>query len=633
MDVIGRLKRASWRGWRGYAEAIAMVAVWAIFATMPVDAVIGGARFLAIAITVLVASALCGPGPGGLVLVACTAVGIALNAEFAANFPFRFGMQVGLLWLLSSAIVTTIALLKNSRRQVAAGERRTRESIEATERLAREFGLLIDSATNYAIHMLDPQGRVTIWNTGAERIAGWQDREILGQHCAVFYPAEDAAAGKPQADLQRAAEAGRLEEERWRVRRDGSEYLANVTATALYDSAGTLVGFGEVIRDITDQRAAESAIEAREMQLRSILETVPDAMLVVDDRGELTSFSATAERLFGYGAGEVLGSNVNLLMPPEGHEAFDGPLDRYLLSGAWRALAGPRRVLGRHRDGATFPLELAVGEAVGGGRRVYTGFIRDLTAKERTEARLQELQSELLHVSRLSAMGTMASTLAHELNQPLTAVANYLDAARDLVAMPRDDAIAGMLQEAVSEASAQAIRAGNIVRRLREFMAKGEVDKQVEPLAALVEEACVLGFAGARERGVGWQLAQAAGPVAVLVDRVQVEQVLINLMRNAVEALAEHGAAGGTVRVSTDTRPRSFVQVTVADNGPGLAPHVAQNLFGAFVSTKRDGLGLGLSICRTIVEAHGGRIWADSAPGEGTSFHFTLPRADTEQER
>lgn len=503
--------------------------------------------------------------------------------------------------------------------------RRSRRSAPRSHMLS-ELSLLIDGATNYAIYMLDTEGRVTIWNAGAQRIKGWSEAEVLGRHTSIFYPREDIDSGKPLRDLALAKERGRLEEESWRLRRDGTEFLASVTITALWDARGRHVGFGKVIHDVTDQRATESVIEARENQLRSILATVPDAMVVIDDRGTITSFSVTAERLFGYAEAEVLGRDVALLMPPADKSTHHAHIARYMASGDRHIIGTTRRVFGQRRDGTTFPLELAVGEAAGGGQRMFTGFMRDLSAKEETEAHMASLQDELIHVSRLSAMGTMASTLAHELNQPIAAVANYVEGSIDLLDRNLEEH-RETVREALKDAAGEAFRAGHIVRRLRTFVTRGEVEKRVEPLPLLVEDACALGLAGSAERGITCRQLIAADAGPVLVDRIQIQQVLVNLMRNAMEAMP----AGGALEIRA-TAEGGHAHLIVADNGPGLSADVRDRLFEAFASTKREGMGLGLSICRTIVEAHGGRIWAAPRPGGGTEFHFTLPRTEHEVE-
>jgi two-component system, LuxR family, sensor kinase FixL len=494
--------------------------------------------------------------------------------------------------------------------------------------LADELGLLIDGATNYAIYMLDPEGRVTIWNRGAERIKGWTEAEIIGRHVSIFYPPEEVAAGKPEADLSRANARGRFEENSWRLRKDGSEFLASVTITALHDDAGALRGFGKVIRDITDEKAAETALEQREEHLRSILATVPDAMIVIDESGIVTSYSATAAHLFGYAQEDVIGANVSMLMPGAERERHDSYLSNYLMTGNAHIIGSSRLVTGLRKNGETFPIELAVGEALSGGQRIFTGFIRDLTERQRTALRVQELQSELIHFSRLSAMGTMASTLAHELNQPLTAIANYLETTRDMLVESDPETLA-LVRDALDDAAQQSLRAGQIVRRLRDFVARGDIEQHPEPLAALVREATTLGLIGAHEAGVAVTMEFHSEADSVLVDRVQIQQVTVNLLRNAIHAMRE--TMTRALLITTAPEAEGFIEVTIADTGIGIAADMRDRLFQAFATTKEDGMGLGLSICRTIVEAHGGRIWATAGASGGTAFHFTLRRAQPEE--
>ena len=482
-------------------------------------------------------------------------------------------------------------------------------------------GLPIDAVRDVAVFMLDPQGRVTTWNAGAERIKGWHREEIIGRHFSVFYPPEDVAAGKPTMELQTVRETGFYEEEGLRVRKDGSSFVAHVTITPLPDEQGLLRGFAKVTHDVSERKAADEALRMREAHLRSILETVPDAMIVIDQQARIQSFSVAAERLFGYRAEDAIGQNIKILMPSPYREQHDGYVARYLSTGERRIIGIGRVVVGQRRDGSTFPMELSIGEMQSAGGRFFTGFIRDLTERQETEARLQELQSELVHVSRLTAMGEMASTLAHELNQPLTAITNYLKGCRRLLERSEDEH-APTIREAVNHAADQAIRAGQIIRRLREFVSRGESEPHVHHLQKLIEEASALALIGTIENGVRATFRLDPDADVALADRIQIQQVVLNLIRNAIEAMQD--SSQRELVVATVARTDGMVEVSVSDTGTGIAPEVASQLFQPFVTTKRHGMGVGLSICRTIVEAHGGRIWVESEPGKGTVFRFTL---------
>lgn len=380
--------------------------------------------------------------------------------------------------------------------------------------------------------------------------------------------------------------------------------------------------------DVSELSFANAALQLREDHLRSILATVPDAMVVIDERGLIQSFSTAAEVLFGYKSNEVIGLNVSLLMPSPYREEHDAYVQRYLTTGERRIIGLGRTVTGMRKNGSTFPMELAVGEMHPGTGRFFTGFCRDLTERHRAEARIQEQQQELLHMARFTALGEMASTLAHEINQPLTAITNYLKGSRRLLEKSREEN-AVMLRDAVEKASEQALRAGDVIRHLRDFVARGESERQVERLSAIIEEASSLGLVGVREADV--RVSYDLDPAAelVLTDRIQIQQVLLNLMRNAVEAM--QGAPRRELHVATAARHDGMVEVSVIDTGSGLAPEVSTQLFQPFVTTKKQGMGVGLSICRTIVESHGGHIWAEAMPAGGTAFRFTLRVVEKEE--
>jgi two-component system sensor kinase FixL len=395
---------------------------------------------------------------------------------------------------------------------------------------------------------------------------------------------------------------------------------ANLIDVAFFAVLGPVLGYigNRLLRETEDARN-------RQAQLQSILDTVPEAMIVIDKHGLMLSFSLTAERLFGWSAAEVIGKNVSSLMPSPYREEHDGYLHRYLATGERRIIGIGRIVVGERRDGSTFPMELAVGETQVGSEKFFTGFIRDLTERRSQERRMQELQSELVHVSRLTAMGEMASSLAHELNQPLSAITSYLRGAATLLKSEPVDR--DRIRDALDRSSMQALRAGDIIKRLREFVAKGETQHMLENPATLLEEAAALALVGAREQGVRVSLRCDRDLPDVIVDKIQVQQVALNLIRNAIEAMETTSRRELTIDAKRDGE---FAFFSVADTGTGISPEIAQHLFQPFITSKANGMGVGLSICRTIIEAHGGRISARPNEGGGTVFEFTLPFAEQE---
>jgi two-component system, LuxR family, sensor kinase FixL len=393
------------------------------------------------------------------------------------------------------------------------------------------------------------------------------------------------------------------------------------------DEQGSPRHLSGIVIDIEDQKEVEEALRTREGHLRSILETIPDAMIVIDGTGIMQFFSSAAERQFGYSEREAIGQNVRMLMPNPDRARHDGYLARYRSTGERHIVGIGRIVTGQRKDGTTFPMHLSIGEMQSGGEPYFTGFVRDLTEHQQTQARLQELQSELVHVSRLSAMGEMASALAHELNQPLAAINNYMKGSRRLLTASSDPNRL-KIESAMDRAAEQALRAGQIIRRLRDFVSRGESEKRVESLSKLIEEAGALGLTGAREQGVQLRFNLNPEYDLVLVDRVQIQQVLVNLFRNALEAMAhspQRELIASNAKVAND-----MIEVAVFDTGAGIQDDVMSNLFQTFFTTKETGMGVGLSISRSIIEAHGGRMWAETNRSGGATFRFTLPAASSE---
>jgi two-component system sensor kinase FixL len=490
------------------------------------------------------------------------------------------------------------------------------------------FRAVVEAALD-AIVVIDRNGEIRSVNTATERIFGYSAAELAGRNVKMLMP--EPYAGEHDdylANYLRTAEkkiigigrevAGR--------RKDGSIFPMELSVgEAKVEGEVIFVG---IIRDIGLRKAAEAAQRESELRLRSILDTVPEGIIVIDERGVIQSFSPAAERLFGYASPEIVGHNVSMLMPSPYKNAHDSYLDRYLRTGERRIIGIGRVVVGLRKGGETFPMELQVSEFGFGGHRFFTGFARDLTEQQAAKRRIQDLQAELLHASRLSVMGQMASTMAHELNQPLTAVMNYLEAARHL--LEGGPQSAERIDGLISRAVAQAERAGDVIRRLRQFVRKGETERRCESLNKLVEEALALALVGARQSGVRVILDLAHGLPPVLVDGVQIQQVVLNLVRNAIEAM--EAVERRELNIATRAiAGEETAEVRVADSGPGIASEIADRLFQPFVSTKKNGMGLGLSICREIIEAHQGRLGVGPAPSGGTVFWLTLPMPPAEE--
>jgi two-component system sensor kinase FixL len=478
----------------------------------------------------------------------------------------------------------------------------------------------IAESSDDAIVGKDLLGVVTAWNKAAEAMFGYPADEIIGQPITRIIPphlsSEEASI---LARIHRGERIVHFATER--QRKDGRIIPVSLTVSPIRDDDGSIIGVSKIARDLSEFHHVHRDLERREALLRSILDTVPDALVVIDKQGVIQSFSVAAESLFGFSSEEMIGRNVSVLMPSPYREEHDSYLARYRATGERRIIGIGRMMVGLRKDGSTFPMELTVGEVNLPGTQLFTGFVRDLTQRQEREHLLHQVQSELLHISRLSTMGEMASALAHELNQPLSAVANYLQGSKRLL-QNSPDPRAQTIMEALDKASEQAVRAGQVIHRLRDFVARGETEKRIESIKKLVEEASALALVAAKDHSVRVNLQLDPSFDLVLVDRIQIQQVLLNLLRNALEAM--QASDRRVLIVSTGPAENDMVAVDVADTGSGISPDVASRLFQPFVTTKRQGMGVGLSISRTIIQSHGGQITVEPNPGGGTIFRFTL---------
>lgn len=399
------------------------------------------------------------------------------------------------------------------------------------------------------------------------------------------------------------------------------------SARAIYDNEGNLVRTVGAMLDITDREEREAALRRREAQLRSIIETVPEAMLAVDEEGTIRVFSAAAEALWDYRAHEVLGHHVSMLTPyPEGEEA-ETRLSAFLKTGEALALGETIAGTGLSRSGTRFPMEVRAGVARVDGHLLFTLFARDLTEQFEAEERLSELNAEIAHVGRQSAMSELAADMAHELNQPLAATSNFLAAARMLLDKGEDlERVAEMLRMA----NEQTLRAGEIIRRLRSFTMRGDVDMRVTPLGPTIRDAADLVLIGTSQFNIRLTYDLDPEIPCVFADRVQVQQVVVNLLRNSIDVLRQQGSSDRRITVSSRKSSDDMVAIEIADSGPGIPEPMLAQLFSRFTTTKSKGggMGIGLSISKRIIEAHGGVLSAENRPEGGAVFRFTLPTSE-----
>ena len=363
--------------------------------------------------------------------------------------------------------------------------------------------------------------------------------------------------------------------------------------------------------------ASQDDVRAR---LAAIVESSDDPIISKDLSWIVTSWNKAAERLFGYAAAEMVGRPITMIFPLDRIDeeavllariARGEQIDRY-------------ETIRRHKNGRTISVSVTISPIKDGSGSIIgaSKIIRDLTERNERERRIQELQSELAHVQRLTELGQVVSALVHEVNQPLTAISNYVNASRRLLATEKREQVRIALEQITSQTD----RARQIVQRIRDFVKKGDSQLRPEALPEVIEEIVLLTQASVRQEGTKVTTNLDPAATSAEIDKVRIQQVLFNLMRNSIEAMQPQPSR----ELSVVTRPADdgMVEISVADNGPGLPNEVRRKLFEPFVTTKANGMGVGLSVCQAIVEAHGGRMWAEDNFGGGTVFRFTVRRGD-----
>ena len=506
------------------------------------------------------------------------------------------------------------------------------------------FRALVKGVKDYAIFMLDSDGNVLTWNDGAERIKGYRTEEIIGKHFSCFYPKEDIERGKPDQGLRAAKIEGRFEEEGQRVRKDGSLFWANVVITALLDDAGNVRAFAKVTREITERKRAdeelvktqqelekrveqrtaslaaevaqriqsEEILQRRESWLHSLIFTTQDAVVSIDRRGCVVLFNPAAERIFGYTAEEIVGRKVNELMAEPYGSEHDQYIERYERTGEAHAIGRIRVVTGKRKNGELFPIELSVTEIEVDKDVHYAAFIRDVSEKVK-------LQEQLVERERLATIGTTAAKIGHELANPLNGMSltiQLLEQRLNRQPNPPDSQVAVTVQRLKNEIS----RLNQLAGQFRTISRRERYNFQPTELAGLIDDVIKIQTPHFAQLNIQIeQCISTAAPPFVTIDRDKIKQALLNLVKNAAEAMPGGGKINIEVSPSEDS-----VFIDITDTGTGIPLDI--DAFEPFLTTKKDGTGIGLVIVRQVVVAHGGKISYRTRPGEGTTFRIELPK-------
>lgn len=470
------------------------------------------------------------------------------------------------------------------------------------------------------IALLDGDGVILRFNHACEMLTEYSEAEVIGSKVWDFLIIDEEIEA-----VQRIFAKTRSEDlpthymNHWKTKK-GTQRLLKWSNKTLRKPTGEVAVVLATAVDITELRSIEHDLTESQAFLRSIIDASPIAIITIDDTGRILTFSQQAEITFEYQETDVLGKNVNMLMPEPDHSLHDSYLDTYLKTGEKRIIGNGRPIKAMRSNGEAFPAVLHVSEFTN-GECIFVGFVEDITKREETERRLSETQFQLQHAGRVGAMGEIATSIAHELNQPLTAAASLTGAVSltlKKAACERCDEAIEMLDDVVGEIQ----RASEIIQQMREFVRKRKTAKSLHNVNKIVEDAGALAIIGADAEGitVTWALSPDVGEM--LLDRIQIQQVVTNLIRNAIDAMQD---APRKQLVITTCSTGDGVEVSIADTGHGLCNDIKDKLFEPFVSGKDDGMGVGLSISKSIIDAHQGELDAKNLDSGGCVFTFKLP--------
>ena len=534
--------------------------------------------------------------------------GLLLQRDADATRRFRQTQAALILGNAAGLLIAALAGWLVQRDSMARG-RAEAALVQSEER----FRMMLEAVQDYSIFMLDPQGTVASWNVGAERIRGYEASEIIGQNFSRFYPQEDIDQGTPAEDLRIAAACGRSETQRWRLRKDGSRFWANLVITAARDSAGNLLGFSEISRDTSELKQMEA-------KYRGLLDAAPDAMVVVNPLGEIVLLNLQAERQFGYHRDELLGQPVKNIVPEGFAERLIADGTRSAADALGQRIGTGIELSGRRKDGSEFPIEIMLSPLPSDEGILVTAAIRDITERKRAEERLVKTVEELKRSN--DELAQFAYIASHDLQEPLRMVASYtqllakrykgrLDSdADEFIAYAVDGS--NRMQRLIQDLLIYS-RAGTSPRALREISSEDALQDALTNLGTTIE-------------GSGAVVTHDSLP-AVTMNDTHLIQVFQNLVGNAIKY---RRAEVPHVHVSATKNGGTEWIFSVRDNGLGIDPQYFERIFVLFQRLhgreEFEGTGIGLAICKKMLERLGGRIWVESQPKHGSTFYFALPQ-------
>lgn len=488
----------------------------------------------------------------------------------------------------------------------------TTESVSMRTVLDTIFELFQDD--QMVLVELDPGGRVVRCNTGYTTACGWDRDSVAG----VYPP--DAFVVKTRSGNAECEAYSQADEEIWQTSHGEHRRVRWLKLWAFRGQSIVKLG---ILEPVEGDDAAFT--EATQTQFRAFLDAAPDAIITIDESGTMVSANPATEKLFGYAPAELLGRNVSMLMPSPDRERHNEYLKRYLETGEARIIGIGRDISALRKDGSTFPARLSVSEFSAQGAGYFTGILHDISERIEAEEQQRAMFAEHAHASRVVALGEMASSIAHEINQPLTAIISYADASRKLIELGQEDR--ETLDHALKQIAGQGQRAGEIIRRLRDFVRKKVPDRSTSDINDIVKTAAAFTSHDIERYGVSMTLDLEPEPLTTRVDRLQIEQVVLNLIRNSLDAIQDARIQDGHIKV-TSRLDDDYVSISISDNGPGIKPSEYGNVFDAFYTTKETGTGLGLSISHSILEAHGGTLTFTPNETSGVTFTLKMPASN-----